>query len=63
MIDSLEAPEFDAEKALYIVRKYQKKDEYVVGSQDEKRELCKALNYLFEGNAVYYKKRIIVVES
>lgn len=94
------APEFNAEIALEIVRKYQKLDEetfnketneeipysesklekqlnidpsevkkskrtdqYLVTNENEKVELKHALNYLFEGNSVHYKKRIIVVEN
>lgn len=89
------APEFNAEIALEIIRKYHKLDEetlkkecdedlpydeekleayltlskdkvprskrrdyYLVANSDEKNELVRALNYMFENGAVYHKKKI-----
>ena len=89
------APEFNAEIALEIIRKYHKLDEvtlekecdedlpydedkinaylglskdkvprsnrkdyYLVPDSDSKKELVRALNYMFENGAVHHKKRI-----
>lgn len=89
------APEFNAEIALEIIRKYHNLDEdtlnkecdedlpydeekldnylslskdkvprsnrhdyYLVANSDEKNELVRALNYMFENGAVHHKKRI-----
>jgi hypothetical protein len=42
------------------IKKSKRKDTYVVNNEEEKVELKHALNYLFEGNSVHYKKRIVV---
>lgn len=45
-----------------IVRS-KRKDKYVVHNQIEKTELRRALDYVFQGNAVHYKKRIVMEGS
>jgi len=46
-----------------ILPKSTRKDIYVVSNEVEKAELKKALNHLFEANAVYYKQRIHIEEN
>ena len=43
-----------------ILPKSIRKDQYLVANEVEKQELKRALNHLFEANAIHYKKRIVV---
>ena len=47
---------------LNVLPKSTRKDTYIVHTLEEKQELKRALNHLFESNAVHYKKRIVLEE-
>jgi hypothetical protein len=49
-------------KEANILPKSTRKDHYIVHTVEEKQELKRALNHLFESNAVHYKKRIVLEE-